>query len=51
MWATSACPGERVAAFQELHADVEKGAYPEDKHLVPIAGAEFESFVKDLEKR
>jgi hypothetical protein len=41
MWATSACPGERV----------EKRAYPEDKHLVPIAGAEFESFVKDLEKR
>jgi hypothetical protein len=29
---------------------VEKGAYPEDKHLVPIADAEFKSFVKGLEK-
>ena len=42
---------ERVAAFQEFRADVEKGAYPEDKHLVPIADAEFESFVKGLAKR
>ncbi|HWG07329.1 MAG TPA: 3-methyl-2-oxobutanoate hydroxymethyltransferase, partial [Beijerinckiaceae bacterium] len=41
---------ERVAAFKEFRADVEKGAYPEDKHLVPIADAEFESFVKGLEK-
>jgi 3-methyl-2-oxobutanoate hydroxymethyltransferase len=39
------------AAIQEFRADVEKGAYPEDKHLVPLADAEFESFVKGLEKR
>jgi 3-methyl-2-oxobutanoate hydroxymethyltransferase len=42
---------ERIAAFQEFRSEVEKGAYPEDKHLVPIADAEFESFVKGLEKR
>ena len=42
---------ERIAAFQEFRADVEKGAFPEDKHLVPIAETEFESFVKGLEKR
>jgi 3-methyl-2-oxobutanoate hydroxymethyltransferase len=41
---------ERIAAFQEFRADVEKGAFPEDKHLVPIADAEFEAFVKGLEK-
>jgi 3-methyl-2-oxobutanoate hydroxymethyltransferase len=41
---------ERVAAFQEFRADVEKGAYPEDKHLVPIVDAEFEAFVKGLGK-
>jgi 3-methyl-2-oxobutanoate hydroxymethyltransferase len=42
---------ERVAAFKEFRADVEKGVFPEDKHLVPIADAEFETFVKGLEKR
>jgi 3-methyl-2-oxobutanoate hydroxymethyltransferase len=41
---------ERIAAFQEFRADVEKGVFPEDKHLVPIADAEFEAFVKGLEK-
>jgi 3-methyl-2-oxobutanoate hydroxymethyltransferase len=39
---------ERVAAFEEFRADVEKGAYPEDKHLVPIADAEFEAFIAKL---
>ena len=39
---------ERIAAFQEFRADVEKGAYPEDKHLVPIGDAEFEAFVGKL---
>jgi hypothetical protein len=29
-------------------ADVEKGAFPEDKHLVPIANAEFEAFIGGL---
>jgi 3-methyl-2-oxobutanoate hydroxymethyltransferase len=42
---------ERIAAFQEFRADVEKGAFPQDKHLVPIADAEFEMFVKGLETR
>ena len=37
---------ERVAAFEEFRADVEKGAFPEDKHLVPIADSEFASFLK-----
>jgi 3-methyl-2-oxobutanoate hydroxymethyltransferase len=39
---------ERVAAFREFRADVETGAYPEDKHLVPIADAEFDAFAKGL---
>jgi 3-methyl-2-oxobutanoate hydroxymethyltransferase len=39
-----------VAAFKEFRADVEKGAFPEEKHLVPIADAEFEGFVKGLER-
>jgi 3-methyl-2-oxobutanoate hydroxymethyltransferase len=42
---------ERVAAFQEFRADVEMGAFPEDKHLVPMADAEFETFKKGLEKQ
>jgi 3-methyl-2-oxobutanoate hydroxymethyltransferase len=42
---------ERIAAFKEFRADVEKGAFPEDKHLVPISDAEFETFKKGLEKR
>jgi 3-methyl-2-oxobutanoate hydroxymethyltransferase len=41
---------ERVAAFSEFRRDVETGAYPEDKHLVPIAEAEFETFLKALPK-
>ena len=41
---------ERVAAFQEFRADVEKGVFPEDKHLAPIVDDEFESFVKGIEK-
>jgi 3-methyl-2-oxobutanoate hydroxymethyltransferase len=41
---------ERVAAFQEFRADVEKGAFPKDRRLVPIADAEFESFVNGLEQ-
>ena len=39
---------ERIAAFKEFRADVESGAYPEEKHLVPIADAEFEAFIKGL---
>jgi len=32
---------ERIAAFKEFRADVESGAYPEEKHLVRIADGEF----------
>ena len=39
---------ERVAAFKEFRADVESGAYPEEKHLVPIAEDEFKAFLKKL---
>ena len=39
---------ERIAAFKEFRADVESGAYPEDKHLVPVADSEFEAFMKGL---
>jgi len=39
---------ERIAAFREFSADVESGAYPEEKHLVPIADAEFEAFMERL---
>jgi 3-methyl-2-oxobutanoate hydroxymethyltransferase len=35
---------ERVAAFQEFIADVRSGGYPEPRHVVPIADAEFEAF-------
>ena len=42
---------ERIAAFREFRADVETGAYPEEKHSVPIADGEFEAFVKGLGKR
>jgi len=38
----------RVAAFKEFRADVESGAYPEEKHLAPIADAEFEAFMGGL---
>ena len=34
---------ERVAAFREFIADVKTGAYPEEKHKVPISDAEFET--------
>jgi 3-methyl-2-oxobutanoate hydroxymethyltransferase len=42
---------ERIAAFTEFRADVETGAYPEEKHIVPIGDAEFAAFMKGLEKR
>ena len=42
--------GERIAAFKEFRADVETGAYPEEKHLVPIADDEFAAFMKALGK-
>jgi len=39
---------ERIAAFEEFRIDVETGAYPEPKHLVPIADAEFDAFLSGL---
>lgn len=39
---------ERIAAFQEFRADVESGAFPEKKHLVPIAEDEFDAFLEAL---
>ena len=39
---------ERIAAFKEFRADVDSGAHPEDKHLVPVADSEFEAFMKGL---
>jgi 3-methyl-2-oxobutanoate hydroxymethyltransferase len=42
---------ERIAAFKEFRADVETGVYPEEKHLVPIADAEFKAFMKGLAGR
>lgn len=39
---------ERVAAFTEFRRDVETGAYPEQKYLVPIADAELAAFRNGL---
>src|SRR6185369_16506223 len=39
---------ERIAAFREFIADVRSGAYPEPHHVVSIADAEFDAFVKDV---
>ncbi len=39
---------ERIAAFGEFVADVQSGAYPEPKHVVPIADAEFEAFKQSV---
>ena len=40
---------ERVAAFGEFRTDVESGAYPAKEHMVPIADAEYEAFLKRLD--
>ncbi len=42
---------ERIAGFEEFRADVETGTFPEGKHLVPIADAEFEAFVRGWRRR
>lgn len=36
---------ERMAAYREFIADVNSGAYPAAKHVVPIADDEFDSFL------
>jgi 3-methyl-2-oxobutanoate hydroxymethyltransferase len=40
---------ERIDAFGEFRADVESGAYPAKEHMVPIADAEYEAFLKRLD--
>jgi 3-methyl-2-oxobutanoate hydroxymethyltransferase len=42
---------ERTAAFGEFVADVETGAYPEDKHILHMAPAELDGFLDGLERR
>jgi len=39
---------ERIAAFKEFRGDVDTGAYPEARHLVPIADEEFQAFLVGL---
>jgi len=39
---------QRIAAFTEFAADVASGAYPEDRHLVAMPPAEFETFMDRL---
>ena len=39
---------ERIAAFREYVADVESGAYPEDRHLVHMPTAELDKFLDGI---
>lgn len=39
---------ERVAAFREYRADVESGAYPEEKHILRMDKAELDRFLSRL---
>lgn len=39
---------ERIAAFKELKADIDSGAYPEVKHTVSIKDDEFEGFLAQI---
>jgi 3-methyl-2-oxobutanoate hydroxymethyltransferase len=41
---------ERIAAFREFVADVNSGAYPEDRHLVAMDPRERDAFLSGLEK-
>jgi len=41
---------ERVAAFSEFAADVESGAFPEDRHVVKMDAAELERFMKEIDR-
>lgn len=40
---------ERIAAFKEYVADVDSGAYPEEKHIVRMDPAEFDAFIKKVD--
>jgi 3-methyl-2-oxobutanoate hydroxymethyltransferase len=42
---------ERVAAFKEYVADVESGAYPEERHVVRIEPDELNRFLDGLDRR
>jgi len=42
---------ERVAAFSEFAADVESGAFPEDRHVVKMDAAELDRFMKEIDRR
>jgi 3-methyl-2-oxobutanoate hydroxymethyltransferase len=39
---------ERIAAFREYVADVERGLFPEEDHVVRMAAEERESFLAGL---
>ncbi|MCB1445543.1 MAG: 3-methyl-2-oxobutanoate hydroxymethyltransferase [Rhizobiaceae bacterium] len=41
---------ERIAAFREYVADVESGAYPEERHIVRMAPAELDSFLDAIDR-
>jgi 3-methyl-2-oxobutanoate hydroxymethyltransferase len=40
-----------VAAFSEYVADVNSGAYPEDKHVVRMDPAELSQFMKRVDEK
>lgn len=42
---------ERIAAFQEYAADVKRGSFPENKHLVSMGESEFKAAVEAIESR
>jgi 3-methyl-2-oxobutanoate hydroxymethyltransferase len=42
---------ERVAAFREFAAEVESGAFPEDRHILHMAPRELDGFLEGLERR
>lgn len=42
---------ERAAAFREFVADVDSGAYPEDRHILHMAPEELDGFLEGLERR
>ena len=42
---------ERVAAFSEYVADVERNAYPEEHHVVRMDPVELDQFMKSLESK
>jgi 3-methyl-2-oxobutanoate hydroxymethyltransferase len=41
---------ERVGAFREYARDVREGVYPAEEHIVPVADAEFEEFMRRIDR-